>query len=58
MSLQNKSQALTPSRLQLKGASTFKMVLCKIYLSITVKYNDFNYLEVRKNTFFFNLPIT
>lgn len=53
MSLQNKSQVLTPSRLQLKGTSTFKMVLCKINSSITVKYNHFDYLEVRKNTFFF-----
>lgn len=51
MSLQNKSQALTPSRLQLKWASTFKMTLCKTNSSITVKLNNFDYLKVTKKYF-------
>lgn len=52
MSLQNKSQALIPSRLLLKRARTFKMSLCKNNSSITVKYNNFDYLKVRKSTLF------
>lgn len=51
MSLLNKSQALIPSRLQPKGASTFKMALCKTNSSVTVKYSNFDYLKVTKKYF-------
>lgn len=57
MSLQNKSQALIPSRLLLKWASTSNMALCKTNSSITVKYNNFDYLKVKKKLCF-HFPMT